>query len=534
MKHILSPFLLIGIMLLSDPSHAQTVYPVDSPFNSIRQNGVSNLVASGDTVWISPSLNYNVAPSIDWFQPTNIDSITDSKGRIFSMDIAGSSFAVGLGYNGQLAGESIPTGFGFYVSNDNGINWNFTDFPLDPQPSENCDDQSLPYTGDCDIQFTYGGNQYFRIRNTVPQQSPPYDIQIKSNTIFTASWASGLLRSIDNGINWDKIILPPSNVELFNPDNSYVWTSNYQNTQVNRFDARSDLNLLGFGLHLDSSGQVWFGSANGINISPNALTASTDSISWKHVNFDNSNNGLLGNWVIEIEEDPFTNRIWMTNWIIDSQPGEQFGLVATSDDGDTFEQYLIGEKINSIGFKDGAIFAAGENGLFISKNNGSSWTKFPQIRSANTFLKEEAEFFAIAASTDRVWIGTDDGIISTNDLGDTWEINRVNFPLSGGNAFEPDAKNVSTYAYPNPFSPTLHNIVRIKYELKKTGNVTIKVFDFGMNLVREIENDTFTEGTYEAVWDGVDNSGRKVANGPYIYIIEMPDRTIDGKILLVE
>ena len=323
-------------------------------------------------------------------------------------------------------------------------------------------------------------------------------------------------------------------MELFTPNNSYIWRSEYQSNQINRYDARSDLNLLGFGLHLDSSNNVWFGSANGINISTDAISAPTDSISWKHVNFDNSDDGLLGNWVIEIEEDPATNKIWMTNWVIDGQTGEQFGMVATSDNGETFQQYLIGEKINSIGFKDGVIFAAGENGLFISKNNGSSWSKSPQIRSANTFLKEGAEFFAVDSSTDRVWIGTNDGVISTDDLGETWEINRVDFPLSGGNAFEPDAKSVNTYAYPNPFSPTLHEVVRIKYELKKSGNVNVRVFDFGMNLVRNIEENTYTEGTYEAVWDGVDNSGRKVANGPYIYVIEMPDRSINGKILLIE
>jgi hypothetical protein len=507
---------------------------VNSPYNSIRQNGISNIVATGDTVWISPALNFNVGNAIDWLQPSDIDSITNSIGRIFSMDISGPNFVVGLGFNSQLNGETIPTGYGFYNSNNNGISWDFREFPLDDQPDPNCNDEILPYNGDCDIQFTYGGNQYFRIRNTVAQQSPPYDVKVRSNTIFAATWASGLLRSTDNSNSWEKVIIPPSNVENLTPDGNYSWNSSYQNIQINRFDARSDLNLLGFGLHIDSNNTVWFGSANGVNISPDAYTAPTDSISWKHINFDNTNDGLLGNWVIEIEEDPITNKIWMTNWVIDGQSGEQFGIVSTSNIGDSFEQHLIGEKINSIGFKDGAIFAAGENGLFISKNNGDSWSKAPTIRSANTFLKEDAEFFAVATTNDRVWVGTSDGIISTDDLGDTWEINRVNFPLSGGNAFEPDAKNVTSYAYPNPFSPTLHEFVRIKYELKESGNTSIRIFDFGMNLVRDIENDSFTNGTYEAVWDGVDNNGRKVANGPYIYIIEMPDRTIDGKILLVE
>ncbi|XWN38236.1 MAG: hypothetical protein ROO71_04710 [Balneola sp.] len=520
---------IIGISVLG-----QSTYQVPSPFNSIRQNGVSNILGTGDTLWISPSLNFNVSNNIDWLQPAGIDSITDGEGRIFSMDISGADFATGLGFSIDLDGDPISSGFGFYFSSDNGSNWQFQDFPLDSQPPDNCDDDSIPYTGDCDIVFTYGGTQYFRIRNTVRQQSPPFDIQINSDTVFTAVWGSGLLRSTNRGITWEKIILPPSSVRILTPENSYFWLSDYQRTTINRYDARSDFNLLGFGLHLDSANNVWFGTANGVNFSTDAYTTSTDSISWKHVNFDNSNNGLLGNWVIEIEENPSTGAIWMTNWIIDASSGEQFGIVSTNDNAETFTQHLIGEKINSIDFKDGAVFAAGENGLFISTNGGDSWSKFPQIRSANTFLKESAEFLSVSSTTDRVWVGTNDGIASTSDLGQTWEITRVNFPLSGGNAFDPNAKTVQTYAYPNPFSPSLHDLVRIKYELKESGMVNIRVFDFGMNLVREIENDTFSAGTYEAIWDGVDNSGRKVANAPYIYIIEMPDRTIDGKILVIE
>lgn len=514
--------------------NAQTVYPVNSPFNSIRQNGVSNILATGDTVWISPSLNYNVQNQADWFTPTGIDSITQSVGRIFSLDAYQADLVVGLGYSTQLDGESIPTGYGFYLSENDGNTWGFIDFPIDEQPPENCDDSSIPYVGECDIVFTYGGQQYTRIRNTVPQQSPPYDIQIKDDVILAAAWGSGLLRSTNKGQDWEKVILPPSNVSLFNVNNTYDWSSNYQNRTINRYDARSDLNLLGFGLHIAADNRVWFGSADGINISTNALTAPTDSISWNHINFSNTTDGLLGNWIIEIEENPADGKIWMTNWIIDSGSGEQFGIVATSDNGVSFEQHLIGEKINSIGFKDGAIFAAGVNGLFISKNNGNSWTKFPQIKSANSFLKQGAEFLSIASTNNRLWVGTNDGLISTNDLGETWEITRVNFPLSGGNAFDPGASTVSTYAYPNPFSPNVHDIVRLKFEVKKSGNVTVRIFDFAMNEVREIENDSFTEGTYEAVWDGVDNYGRNVANAPYIYVIEMADRTINGKILVVE
>ena len=516
-----------------DLSHAQSVYSVNSAFNSIRQNGVSSIEAGGDTVWISPSLNFNVANSADWLLPTGIDSILSSDGRVFSLSIDGPRIGVGLGYSPVVNDESVPSAFGYYFSEDHGITWAFSDFPLDAPPPDNCNDD-LPYDGSCDIAFTYGDSTYFRTRITVPQQSPPYSIAVKNNTVFSANWASGLLRSMDLGQTWERIILPPATAQSMTPDNSYSWSSSFQGTTVARYDPRSDLNLLGFATYIDTNNQVWYGSASGINISTDAMKTSTDSISWRHITFNGQANGLSGNWVIDINQEPVTGKIWMTNWVIDSQDGEQFGIVSTEDDGQTFEQHLIGEKINDIGFKDGTIFAAGENGLFISRDNGKTWTKSPTIRSANTFIKESAEFFAVASTSDRVWIGTSDGIASSDDLGTTWEITRVNFPLSGGNVFDPEARSAETFAYPNPFSPSLHELIRIKFEVKQEGSVSIRIFDFGMNLVREIVNDSFTIGEYEAVWDGIDAKGRQVANAPYIYIVEMADETVNGKILVVE
>ena len=167
---------ILAILFICIEANAQAVYPVTSTFNSIRQNGVSNILGAGDTLWISPSLNFNVENSIDWFQPSGIDSITNGEGRIFSMDISSSSIAVGLGFSIELDGESIPSGFGFYISDDNGINWLFKDFPLDDNPPDNCDDEAIPYTGECDIEYNYGGTSYFRIRNTGRQQYPPFDI----------------------------------------------------------------------------------------------------------------------------------------------------------------------------------------------------------------------------------------------------------------------------------------------------------------------------------------------------------------------
>ncbi|MBO6524491.1 MAG: hypothetical protein JJ971_11735 [Balneolaceae bacterium] len=542
MKRALFIFFLFSLPI----AQAQIVGPSESPFFSIRQNGVSTIVANGDTVWTGPSLTMNIGNSLDWIAPSGLDSIDSGVGRAFSIAVNKDTVFAGLGFTSETLAGNQPAGYGYYISTDGAEAWRFIDFPLDDQPQEICDPNSSEYYNPnsledynpvCDLQFTYGGETYTRVRITVPEQSPPYNVARKGNIMFSASWASGLLRSTDFGETWGRVILPPTNVDLLSPDQTYSWTSQFSfnggSGVINRFDPRGDNNLLGFAVHIDSQNRVWFGSAGGINVSENALTAPLDSIIWRNYRTNGSSDGILGKWIIEIKEDTTTGKIWMTNWIADGL--DRFGVVATNDGGQTFERHLIGEKILGIGFKDGFIFVAGENGLFISSDDGNSWRKSPQIKSPNTFIKETAEFQSVTATNDRVWIGTTDGIISSDDLGDTWEITRVNFPLSGGNQYDPEAKSVKAYAYPNPYSPTQHELVRIRFEVENPGEVTIRIFDFGMNLVRDLGSySANSTGAHEAVWDGVDGKGRNVANGPYFYMIEGAGSSVNGKILLVD
>ncbi|MEX0720659.1 MAG: hypothetical protein WD059_08335 [Balneolaceae bacterium] len=523
MKKLIVLFLFIPIT-----AQAQIVGPVSSPENSIRQNGVSTIATYGDTVWISPALNRNIGNAAEWYSPENADSVVGGIGRVFSLALGRDTVVAGLGFSRETEDGSVPAAYGYYTSTDGGILWDYHSFLLDPQTED-------------DTTFLYGGEIYNRLRITVPEQSPPYDIDYAGNVILSVNWASGLLRSSDFGESWERIVIPPYNVQNLTPDeDDYFWITCLSRSSdggcsetENKYNSIEDDNLKGFSIHIDSQNRVWFGSAGGINVSHNALTAPTDSISWKHVSFDNASDGLTGDWIISIQEEPETGRIWMTNWIASDQ-NESHSIVYTEDEGETFTQMLVGEKINDIGFKDGHVFAAGDNGLFISPDGGATWIKSPQIKSPNTFIKPSAAFQSVATTTDRVWIGTDDGIASTDDYGKMWEITRVNFPLEGGNLYDPEARNVESYAYPNPFSPSVYEVVRIKFEVQQQGNVKVRIFDFGMNLVREVENDSFTPGTYEAVWDGYDNHGRKVANAPYIYVIESGDKKISGKILVVD
>jgi hypothetical protein len=246
---------------------------------------------------------------------------------------------------------------------------------------------------------------------------------------------------------------------------------------------------------------------------------------------------MLGNWVIRMREHPTTGDIWLTNWI--TSTGEAQGIVSTSDGGRTFTRHLRGERINDIGFFGGSIYAAGEFDLFISHDNGLTWEQQTGIRSYNARLKSDASFRAIASASDRVYIGTSDGLISTTDNGQTWTIQRVDFPLSGGNIHTGSVgRTVPVYAYPNPYSRSQHDVIRIRFEADSSDEITIRLFDFGMNPIRTISisslSRTRPSGVFEAEWDGLDSSGRLVANGPVFYRIETGGRVMDGKILILD
>jgi flagellar hook assembly protein FlgD len=55
-----------------------------------------------------------------------------------------------------------------------------------------------------------------------------------------------------------------------------------------------------------------------------------------------------------------------------------------------------------------------------------------------------------------------------------------------------------------------------------------------MNLVRRLIDESQSEGIREVTWDGTDDGGLRVANGPYFYAVRSGGDTFWGKILIIE
>ena len=490
---------------------------------TIVRNSTANMHAEGDSLWVGSFLSLTTDGGNTW-QIAEADSLFNSRNTVFSIDVEGDVMVVGLGFTSTAAdgGGGEASAGGFLVSLDGGQTFEYR-FPQLDAANNNTE--------------MYGGSVLEALPVIVPQQSPPFDIDYDpaSGEIWTAAWASGIRHSTDLGRTWNRVVLPTDDLDRIHPDSSYSFVIEPRRGELGWF------NYLGFGVLVDETETVWAGTVAGINRStPEDITPSGER-AWSRFGFDGTSTSLTGNWVISIEEQPLPGRnaIWMATW--DGSDGrgprQRFGITVTRDGGDTFEQVLVDERIYDFAFIEDWVFAAGENGLFISEDSGLSWRTvrdfFDPIQP-DRVVPLDVEILSVATTESGVlWVGSTDGVFKSTDRGQTWQIFRVEVPTNPDTPSEaiPD---VDVFAYPNPFSPFIDQFIRIRYELEETRDVSIKIFDYGMNLIREINNTGQPAGMREAVWDGTDSGGLRVANGPYFYLVDTGRDSFRGKILIIE
>ncbi len=83
--------------------------------------------------------------------------------------------------------------------------------------------------------------------------------------------------------------------------------------------------------------------------------------------------------------------------------------------------------------------------------------------------------------------------------------------------------------YPNPFNP----VTTIPYTLENTGKVKLSIFNMLGQEIKVLVDKVQSVGTYIVQWDGVDNAGKKVASGIYIYCLQTEKNTFQRKLLLL-
>jgi hypothetical protein len=82
---------------------------------------------------------------------------------------------------------------------------------------------------------------------------------------------------------------------------------------------------------------------------------------------------------------------------------------------------------------------------------------------------------------------------------------------------------------PNPAAAQ----TKIRYEVARTCNVCLNVYNARGQLVRAVVNERQAPGRYAAYWDGTNSAGQGVSSGVYFYRMEAGDYSAVRKMLVV-
>jgi flagellar hook assembly protein FlgD len=84
--------------------------------------------------------------------------------------------------------------------------------------------------------------------------------------------------------------------------------------------------------------------------------------------------------------------------------------------------------------------------------------------------------------------------------------------------------------YPNPFNPN----TTIQYQLTKSGDVEVNIFNINGQIVRKLLSGFQTSGVHGIVWDGKDDNGQKVSSGFYLYEVKFENAVQTKKMILLK
>ena len=495
-----------------------------------QSNSIQDIITTDDLVILGTSRGLSISDDNGeyWKNYYNTEPFGDDGTTAIGFD-NGVIWAT-TGQTTEVEGGSLlPEGTGIKYSTDNGVNWTSLPQPLDDR---------------VDTIITYGSNIVHVIPVTTRINNISYDISFTKNTIWITSFAAGLRKSTDMGQTWERVLLPSDTLDSISENDILVDPGDTLDFYklVYKIDGE-DTTVVGKELWLNhrafsvlgvGDSTLYVGTAGGIN-------KSTDNgKSWRKISHTNQENPISGNFVVGLGLNEADNSIWAATWKAEDQK-EFWAVSHSADGGNNWSITLPGEHAHNFGFKylgggKSQVFVPTDKGIFRSRDNGGSWVQPSVIKDSYTNAALMTNIFYattskhLSATKYHIWVGSNNGLARLSEQNTDWQGDWKVYIASKS------VKLDETYAYPNPFSPA-QELIKIKYKLSSDAKVTVRILNFGMELVRVlVQNVDRGNGDRLEYWDGKDEMGNVVTNGVYFYRIdsEVLGEPLFGKIMVLK
>jgi|GEM_PF-1195788 len=359
------------------------------------------------------------------------------------------------------------------------------------------------------------------------------DLASLNSTVWAAT-DQGLKRTTDGGIYWETFeildtvgqAIIPSNFTSVCVIDSTIWAGTVDGLAKSEDDGLT-WEVTKFAHSFKKA--IWAGSAAGIYKFIYNYRDVFDTV----LNYSYVSHNITGNWVVSLAIQEYDGKKIMWAGTQPTYYGEN-GASFSTDDGATWDTTLSGDRVWNFAFDDHVIWTATSSGLKRSNDWGKDWDVFNFMEDKDEISKKKissSEFTSVAIIDGEVWAGNVDGLVKSQDNGNSWDVIRTAVPIG-----TPGSE--TAYAYPSPFSPILEGgqVVRIRYRPRQDGPVTIKIYDFAMNLVKTLVYEkSVAEKDQEIEWDGKNDREDIVANGVYFFKVEAPGGQIEwGKLVILK
>ncbi len=481
-KYIFCMILLYGALfgqILTRNTFDLNTPPVELG-GTLLGNGIVDIQTKDSLVWAGTGygLNKTTNAGLGWETFDSGDYI--GKGGITAMAFMNdSTFWVATSFDTVTPSGTLPAGGGLSYTTDFGTTWSHVKQPVDSREETGYEP------------------------TTTNVQNLTFDIAFLDTTIWITSFGGGLRRSDDMGRTWQVVT-----------------------TDGIPFSALDYLNHRAFSV-ISENGNLWVGTAGGVSKSIDG------GRSWSRFTSKNQEFPISGNFVVALDYQASSGAVWAATNVTDSS--ETMAVSKTLNGGASWETYLEGIFAHNFAFDGERVYVAADQGMFLSEDGGANWYLLPHIRDERN--GEEiltSVFYSAGVSQEqgktRLWVGSSDGLASTDNNGFTWQVHR-SFRSTRLESVP------SVYAYPSPFSPSRQGYIRFQYDVTKAGDVTIDIYNFAMEPVITIREYEPAPGgnTYDrsVKWDGRTAAGEPVASGVYFFRADVHGEVSWGKLVII-